>query len=215
MHDTSGLFSYLFLVQIHNDSPVKIRPLSESIQPSAVANDKKSFPHRAIITYMDDLTFKVTIGRQISQLSYMLIVYGLLAITYLYFMGFKMPHVFGYVFGGIFLFDMCPTLIAHFQYLNANSNALLAIDKEHRKIEYFSGKESFTYHIDEIEALQLISSYGGGAWYSFSEYRYCKIIFRDKRQVIITCLMMADIKDTLPMLFGIPAQRKYKIVAFI
>ena len=47
MHDTSGLFSYLFLVQIHNDSPVKIRPLSESIQPSAVANDKRSFPHRA------------------------------------------------------------------------------------------------------------------------------------------------------------------------
>src|SRR6185437_3620318 len=164
---------------------------------------------------MSGLSFKITIRRQLSMLSWMLIVYGLLGLVYVYFFGFKINRFFALAFLAAFLFDICPPLIAHTQYYIANSHATLTIDKEDQILMYNSPKECMSYHFDDIAVVEHVASYGGGAWYSFSEYRYFRITFKDKKQLIITCLMMEDIKDTLEMLLRVRAQKKMKLVAFI
>ena len=165
--------------------------------------------------FMNQLTFKITFQRQLSLLSWMLTVYGILLSIYLYFFGFTLQPKFSYIFLALFLLDICPAILVHIQYLRANWHSELTIDKESRRLIYATPKKKLTYHFEDINSIQHVSSYGGGAWYSFSEYRYFKIGFKDKQEIIITCLMVKDIKYTLERLLNLSAQKKLRIVAFI
>ena len=72
------------------------------------------------------------------------------------------------------------------------------------------------YSFSEIESLQYYRSWGkGSGWHSFGEYRYYKIIFKDKREIVITCLMINDIENTLEMLLRMKAERHAKVVCLI
>ena len=71
------------------------------------------------------------------------------------------------------------------------------------------------YHFEDIERVEHVASYGGGSWYSFSEYRYFRIKFKDQKEIVITSLMMKDIKHIMEPLLGVSAHKKLKLVAFI
>ena len=164
---------------------------------------------------MADHTFRVTFQQQLAMMIRMLIVYGVLLFIYFYYYGFGIETPYQYIFLFFFLLDICPALLVHIQYLTINKGAALVINTELKTINYTTRKESFLYHFDDIELLRHVASFGGGAWYSFSEYRYYRIVFKDKKEIVITCLMVKDIKNTLEMLLRMKAQKKLKVVAFV
>ena len=43
---------------------------------------------------------------------------------------------------------------------------------------------------------------GNGQWYSFSEYRYFVLAFKDGKKILITCLMIKFTRQTLESMFG-------------
>jgi len=149
------------------------------------------------------------------MLWWMISVYGTLTVIYILWKGFTLRGPFFYVFAGFFLLDILPTLLVHFQYWLANRNALLMIDRKNQKISYSTPQQRLRYGFDEITSFKHFASYGGGAWYSFSEYRYFKITFVDNSEIIVTCLMMKDIKDVFELLLSRKAEKKLSIVAFI
>jgi hypothetical protein len=160
-------------------------------------------------------TFKITFQQQIAMLRWMIIVYGIITFIYVYFFKVEIDTFYFYVILFYFLIDVGPTLVVHLQYLRENRGAILTINTELEKIAYIGPEFECNYNFADISFIELVSSYGGGAWYSSSEYRYFKIAFMDKKEIIITCLMVEDIKNTLPRLLGIKPTRKLKLVAFI
>jgi hypothetical protein len=97
-----------------------------------------------------------------------------------------------------------------------NRSVVLAIDKEARELAYSSPLRVLKYSFDDIHTVQHFASYGGGTGvYSFGEYRYFKIIFKDKVEVIVTCLMINNIKNTLANLLEVEVAKRLRVVAFI
>ena len=148
-----------------------------------------------------------------------LIKYCGLALIYIYFFGFRLQPIYIYMFLFFFIFDILPALILHLQYLHENLGSSLIINKADEKILYqkrhFVNRQSF----DDIVSFELISSFGGGrfnaGWYAFGEYRYCRISFKDNSKMIITCLMINDINNTLESLFRISPKKRLKVFPFI
>lgn len=166
--------------------------------------------------HLNGIVCRITWKRQISLLSSMLIKIGILSCVYIYFFGFSIPNfIYVYLFLFLFLFDFLPTILLHTQYLIRSSNYIIIIDRKNRTIEYKS-KINAKRNFDDILLLEYVASYGGGTgWYSFGEYRYYKIIFKDKSSLIINCLMLKDIKHNVEPLFGKKANARLKILPFI
>lgn len=115
-----------------------------------------------------------------------------------------------------FILSVLPVIIVHTQYYIANRGASLIIDTDKKILMYSSKIKQYEYSFDDIQFLYHYVSYGGGSgWYTFDEYRFFKIVFNDNKEIIITCLMMNDIKHTLEKLLGKVAEKKPSIIAFI
>lgn len=164
---------------------------------------------------MSDITLKVTVKQQLSMLGWIFAVYAAIGAGTIYFSGFKFNIALLCVFLIFFLLDGVPALLVHIQYWTTNRNTVLKIDKEHQRLTYITPNGTQVHHFDDIALLQHVASYGGGSWYSFSEYRYFKITFNDKSEIIVTCLMMSNIKELFELLLGRKAEKKLRIVAFI
>jgi hypothetical protein len=164
---------------------------------------------------MSEITFEVTPKQQLSMLTRIFVVYGAIGIVYVYLQGFTLKRPFLIIFLVMFSLDILPALIAHIQYWIANKNAILKIDKEHQQLSYATPTGTQVHNFDDIISLQHFASYAGGSWYSFSEYRYFKITFKDNNEIIVTCLMVADIKDVFELLLSRKAEKKLSVVAFI
>jgi hypothetical protein len=164
---------------------------------------------------MSDITLKVTVKQQLAMLAGIFIVYTAIGAAAIYFSAFKMNTALLHVFLGFFLLDGLPALLVHIQYWLTNRNTVLKIDKEYQRLTYITTNETKVYRFEDIALLQHVASYGGGSWYSFSEYRYFKITFDDKSEIVVTCLMMSNIKERLELLLGRKAEKKLRIVAFI
>jgi hypothetical protein len=149
------------------------------------------------------------------MLGWMISVYGVLIAIYLYFYGFTIQSPYKYIFAAFFILDILPALLVHFQYLSKNNGAVLTIDRTSHDLTYKNDTLDFKYQFGDIEAMEHVASYGGGSWYSFSEYRYFKIQFKDKNEIYVTCLMISDIKNVLETILGIQATKKLRLVAFI
>jgi len=161
----------------------------------------------------------VTLRQQFFVASVGLIKYGGLGIVYVYFYGLRLQPLYIYVLLFFFIFDVLPAIILHLQYLYANFGAILTIDKLNQTILYQKDGFAIEKQFSDIISFELISSFGGGryiaGWYAFGEYRYCKLVFKDNTEVIITCLMINDIQNTLESLLRLNSQKKLKIFAFI
>lgn len=163
--------------------------------------------------------YVITLKQQLSLLASALIKYGILITAYLYFFGFNSPtSIFVYVFLFLFLFDLLPAVILHVQYFIRDRNTVFRINVSDRCISYNSKKLNFEYSFSEIHSIGYVTSYGyrgSKGWYSFGEYRYCKIAFKDSTSVIITCLMINDIGNTLETLLRVKLENKLRVVALI
>jgi hypothetical protein len=164
---------------------------------------------------MGDLTFKVTIKNQLAQLSGLISVYLAIGVMFYLFFGLSLRPPIAYIFMAMFLFDILPTLLVHIQYYKANMGVVLDIDKQLRRIGYITTNGVFSYRFDEIEFFVRCDSRLSGGWNSFSGYRYYKIIFRDKREIYITSLMIRRIKYVLEPLLGRKPDVKGRLIAFI
>jgi hypothetical protein len=163
------------------------------------------------------MKFKITFKQQLLLILPLILKNGILFGVYFYFFGFEFsPSFYTYILFFIILFDILPAILVHIQYLPENRSVILAIDKETRELTYNSPSRVLKYSFDDIHTVQHFASYGGGTGaYSFGEYRYFKIIFKDKVEVIITCLMINNIKNTLADLLGAEVDKRLRVVAFI
>lgn len=116
----------------------------------------------------------------------------------------------------VFIISVLPVIIVHTQYYIANRGANLNVDIEKGILNFTSPKQYYEYSFDDIKYLDHHVSYGGGSgWYTFGEYGYYKITFKDNREINITCLMMNDIQNKLEKLLGRKAEKFPAIIPFI
>jgi hypothetical protein len=165
--------------------------------------------------FLGDFTFKITGKSQFSQLNWLITVNLALAIIFYYFFGFSLWGPLPYVYLGFILVDILPTLFVHIQYYQANKHAKLDIDTSLHRIRYVTAKKTLTYNFDDIESFVRMDSWRIGVWYSFADYSYYKITFTDKKEIIVTSLMIENIKYVLEPLLNRLADKKRRPIAFI
>ncbi|PWU01081.1 MAG: hypothetical protein C5B52_07825, partial [Bacteroidetes bacterium] len=89
-------------------------------------------------------------------------------------------------------------------------------DSALRNLIYSKNGVVSKYNFDEITSYTIYSSFGGRTfWYSFGEYRYCRICFTGGQQIVVTCLMVPKIVKTMESVLGKAPVRKYSMIAFI
>jgi len=161
--------------------------------------------------------YKVTLKQQLLVLSSFLIIDGGAAIIYLYFFGVHIPYtIFMLPLLLVFVLTILPVLILHIQYYRANKSSELMIDKRNRKLRYITDLVDLEVSFGDIEFLHFYGSFAGDSGlYTFSAYRYFKIILKDKQEIFITSLMMYDIKNKLPELLSMEAISHFSFLATI
>jgi hypothetical protein len=161
--------------------------------------------------------YKITLLKQILVLIQPIITYGLLMLWYKYYIGGAFFHdmVFVSIVLILFTFDLLPAIVLHIQYLIKNRGSVLTINSIDKTILYQSGEIDLNKKFSEISSIEYHAGYGGGSWYSFSAYRYFKIIFNDKSEIIITCLMIPNIKAEFNNLFQIEFINKISLLPLL
>lgn len=125
-------------------------------------------------------------------------------------------NVFIIVYSIYFLLDLLPTIIVHTQYWIRNHKAFLKINTETKELFYEKNFSHVNYSFADINLLKYYRNLGkGSGWNSFSQYRYYKIVFNDKKEIVITCLMINSIENTLEMLLRIQAEKHSKFLCLI
>lgn len=161
--------------------------------------------------------YKVTIKQQMIILARLFILDIALIIACIYFLKISLTSItFIIGFSFFLLTDTIPTIILHTQYWLKNHKATFTINTEMKELTYATPGNQLRYSFSDIDRLQYNWNFGkGSGWYSFGEYRYYKIIFKDKTEVVITCLMINDIENTLEMLLKMKAERHGKYLCLI
>lgn len=162
--------------------------------------------------------YQITLKQQLIILAHLVfitigfIIYGL----YQFFINDYNISAFFIVLTFLFLIDTLPTIIVHTQYWIKNHGAIFTINTETKELKYEKSTRQFFYSFNDIISLQYYRNLGkGSGWNSFGQYRYYKIILNDKKEIIITCLMINDIENTLEMLLHIKAERHAKMLCLI
>lgn len=134
---------------------------------------------------------------------------------YFYFRGSLSSQQIIGIISFIFIFDTLPSIVLHLQYLARNKKVELIIKKD-GSITYKRFNKTINFSVDDINCLQYFVSYGRKTGvYSSAIYRYYKIILNDKTELIITCLMMNDIENTLEMLIHMKGEKQLKFICFL
>ena len=120
-----------------------------------------------------------------------------------------------------FLLNVLPVLLLHFQYLSKNWKATLEIDTRKQLIRYTNHDETKIVSFHNISELKYfathghISTKGSSLFYTFDPYRYYSIKSNDGTTIIVTCLMINDLENSLEPLIGIKAERKFRMVPLV
>jgi hypothetical protein len=159
--------------------------------------------------------YKITLLQQLIILTPMLFTNLVLIIGGIYFFKFSF-NVLIIIYAIFFFIDMLPTIIIHVQYWIKNHGAVLTINTETKELFYKKHAKQVKYSFTDIDLLQYYRNLGkGSGWNSFGQYRYYKITFNDKKQIVITCLMINNIENTLEMLLQIKAERHSKLLCLV
>jgi hypothetical protein len=120
------------------------------------------------------------------------------------------------VFIIMLVIDIIPTLIVHIQYLLKNKGRTLTIDINKRTISFNNPGNKNQQYFDDIISLERYASFvRPTGWHSFGEYRYYKIIFNDKTEFIITCVLVPDIENNLATFLPLEAKKHDRLIALI
>ncbi|MEI7494559.1 MAG: hypothetical protein WCJ92_08215 [Alphaproteobacteria bacterium] len=162
---------------------------------------------------MPKSTYRVSSGNQLSMLSSLILSSTILISISVYNWGYTIPTYVVLVI--ILLTSIIPTFIVHYQYLKVNRGLEISIDIDNRIIEFFNKGIISSYSFDDIKQLTSTSSYGGGSWYSFGDYKYCKLVMKDKKCYIITCLLIKNLEDNFISVLGIDETKNLKLLALL
>ena len=161
--------------------------------------------------------YKITLKQQAILLSHMVIIWIGLMVGCVYLLKINLNNI-AFIYIAIFclLIDTIPTVILHTQYWIKNHEVVFLINTDVKELQYETPTKQLKYSFTDITSLQYYRNLGkGSGWNSFGEYRYYKIIFNDEIEIIITCLMINDIENTLEMLLCMKAEEHAKLLCLI
>jgi hypothetical protein len=161
--------------------------------------------------------FRVTIKQQLILLTHLAIVNIAIFLGSIYYLKISIyDSAYIIVLTIYFFIDILPTLIVHTQYWLKNHKAIFTINTEKKELLYEIPERELKYSFDDIVSLEYYWNFGkGSGWNSFGQYRYYKIMFKDNTQIVITCLMINDIENTLEMLLRMKAEKYGKVLCLI
>ena len=115
-----------------------------------------------------------------------------------------------------------PVLILHVQYLINDFNLVVTIFTDRSVIEFRRGKLIERFDFNQIQSLDYYATAGhiskkgvSTAFYSFDNYRFYRVEFKDKRKYYVTCLVMNDIEHQLEDLTGIKADWSFRALPLL
>lgn len=169
------------------------------------------------VNFMKENIYKISAAQQIILLSHMIafVLVILLGLKFL-FGSIYANSFFWFIYVFLFFFSVVPTLFLHIQYYFRNRGAVLIINSDSETLSFVQANILLQHALSEIKNIEGVASYGKGTgWYSFGEYRYCKINFTDNTNIIITCLMVNDIENVLKRLLKKDIDKRFRFLAII
>ncbi|MBN9386388.1 MAG: hypothetical protein J0H74_36860 [Chitinophagaceae bacterium] len=147
----------------------------------------------------------------------MLLRYVFLIAVYVHYMNWNFNAiVFWIPFSILFVMDIGPALALNIEYSIKTSRLIIEIDEELKTISYTWHNTKRVFSFDDISALEYYTSFGRGTGvYSFENYRYYKITFKDQTQIPITSLMMNKIQKRVEPLLGMKAEKNPTFLPFV
>ena len=130
---------------------------------------------------------------------------------------FELFNIFVFIpFGILLILDTLPSILLHINYYKANNGVTLTINKDENLLFYDSKDRFIESSLSKISCICLILStvYYTGR-HSFGQYRYCKIVLIDGTEIVINCLMINDIENTLVDLLDVKPLVERRLLCFI
>ncbi len=156
----------------------------------------------------------MTFKQQLLMIIPAFLTFSVLGFLYIY---TTKNSIFLLYFGlGIFIIDTLPALIPHIQYYLKNKDSYLIIDQEKNIIILKTKGTTIQTSLNDIIELQHYASYGGGTgFYAMGEYRFYRLVLNGNKDIIITCLMVNDIENTLEPALKMKAKKIMRLVCFL
>jgi hypothetical protein len=88
----------------------------------------------------------------------------------------------------------------HIEYCLINKGVRLLLDRENRIIKYYKGREEYIIYPEDILGIELYRSFNyekKGGFMLTDNYRFCKLILNDKKEIVITSLLYPSLKFEL------------------
>lgn len=159
---------------------------------------------------------KIIFSRQLELLWPCILTSVFAIVVYVFVIGLSAPIYIAIGFlSFFFIVNLLPVLILHVQYLGVNNNSILILSIPDKKLVYQGKGKHIDADFSEIESLQYYGSYGRNSWYTFGEYEFCKILLSNKKEIIITSLMMKEVKTSLEKTFSLKAENYFKLLALL
>ena len=161
--------------------------------------------------------FEVTLKQQLILLTHLAVVNIAIFLGSIYYLKINIyGNAYIIVLTVYFFIDILPTIIVHTQYWLKNHKAIFKINTVSKELSYEIPEKNLRYSFADIASLEYYWNFGkGSGWNSFGQYRYYKIIFKDNTQIVITCLMINDIENTLEILLRMEAEKHEKVLCLI
>lgn len=161
--------------------------------------------------------FRISFKQQCVLLSQMVLTWlGVIIVTVFILKINLDSRTIAYGFSFLFFIDTLPTIIVHTQYWIKNKGAILTLNTETKELVYETPVQKLCYSFNDIISLKYYRNLGkGSGWNSFGQYRFYKIIFTDKIEIVITCQMINDIENTLELLLRIEAEKHTSFLCLI
>ncbi len=82
---------------------------------------------------------------------------------------------------------------------------------------YYKAKDiDLKISFDDITGVQAVFSYGRRTGkFSFSRYRFYRIIYNGNNELIVTCALVDNIENNLGELLPLKADTKFMVIAFL
>ncbi|MGI8893481.1 MAG: hypothetical protein ACR2GN_08470 [Bacteroidia bacterium] len=131
-------------------------------------------------------------------------------------------YTFGYdkalivIFGGIYILNFLPTVYLHIEYYFVNKNNTVEID-DFNKIIIINGLEVPFNSIEKIIFIMppVWHRRGFFRFFSFEDYHYASIIFKDETIYFFTSILTPSVEDAFRNISTIPKEKKIVVIASI
>lgn len=163
--------------------------------------------------YSGSMTFEITIGNHLKLMVFHVIGTSLMIIA-LYIFRFDLGMM--KIFFIAWVVYTVPALYLHLEYYFKNRGQQLKILEEEFMFRSRSGEEK-RYKSDELQKIILYKSAsldkGGLQLSAIESYHYAKIIPKQGEEIIITCLLVADVEKAIKQIKCGQYERKKRLFA--